>query len=172
MIIFETERLSIRSIEARDRDNFIELLSNPEIIDSLPGQEKDLKEVEQNFISNLNLEKIPRKKVDNIWGLFEYGKVEMIGIGALLTNDMNEWEIGYRLMVKYWGIGYGTELAKGLIDYSLLNLNFEKVTADVDVSNQASVKILEKFMVLEKEFYNSKDKCIDRRYAIIKENWL
>lgn len=172
MVIFKTERLRIQTLEEKDRSNFIELLTNPKIVDPSPEQKIDAKEIERKFKTNLKLKKIPNKGIDNIWGVFEVGKNEMIGLGAILSNELNDWELGYRLMVKSWGKGYGTELAKGLIDYSLLNLSFDKITADVDISNKASVKILEKYMNLEKEFYNSEDKCIDRRYEIRKENWL
>ena len=172
MLIFKTQRLMVKSCEEKDRANFIELLTDPKIIDPSPGHKIDPEEVEQKFKTNLKLEKIPRKGIDNIWGVYELGNNEMIGMAAILTNDANEWELGYRFLVKCWGKGYGTELAKGLIDYSLLSLNFNKITADVDVSNKASVKILEKYMNLEKEFYNSEDKCMDRRYELRKENWI
>jgi len=171
MVIFETQRLSVKTLEEKDRDNFVELLTNPKIIDPAPGQKINAKEIELKFKTNLKLEKIPSKGADNIWGVFEIGKNEMIGLAAILTNEINDWELGYRFLIKYWGKGYGTELAKGLIDYSLLNLNFDKITADVDISNKASVKILEKYMNLDKEFYNSEDRCIDRRYEIRREDW-
>ena len=48
----------------------------------------------------------------------------------------------------------------------------DKITADVDTRNLNSVKILEKFMTAKKEFFNQSDNCIDRRYEIIKNNWL
>ena len=63
-------------------------------------------------------------------------------------------------------------MAKGLIDYSLKTLFYDKITADVDIENKISMKILEKYMTLEKEFYNVEDRCVDRRYEIKKENWL
>lgn len=171
MIVFRTKRLEIKSIEEKDRKSFIELLTNPEIIDPLPNQNIDLEEVEQKFKLNLKLGEVPEKGVDNIWGVFEIGNSNMIGIGALLTNDDNEWELGYRLKVKSWNKEYGSELCKGLINYSLSKLHFEKITADVDVSNIASVKILEKYMNFAKEFYNKEDKCTDRRYEIRREEW-
>jgi|TARA_B110000090_G_C13112276_1_gene342847 ribosomal-protein-alanine N-acetyltransferase len=48
----------------------------------------------------------------------------------------------------------------------------KKITADVDTNNLNSVKILEKFMPSEKEFFNKSDDCIDRRNKILKNNWI
>ena len=51
-------------------------------------------------------------------------------------------------------------------------MGFEKITADVAVKNLNSIKILEKFMILDKEFYNQSDNAFDRRYKVYKTNWL
>lgn len=60
-------------------------------------------------------------------------------------NDEGHDEIGYRLREQYWRQGYGTEIATGLIDYCFKELNFTLLTADVNIENIPSVKILEKF---------------------------
>jgi RimJ/RimL family protein N-acetyltransferase len=47
----------------------------------------------------------------------------------------------------------------------------DKITADVDKRNVNSVKILEKFMTVRKEFFNESDNCIDIRFELLKKNW-
>ncbi len=96
----------------------------------------------------------------------------MIGLCGLIHNNDNENEIAYRFREKFWGLGYGTEIAKGLIDYGFEKMNFELITADTYILNKNSIKIIEKFMLFDKEFYNQKDDCIDRRYKLTKKNWL
>ena len=172
MMIFETGRLYIKKLRVEDKASFIELQTNPKIIDSGPHQNKSVEEVLRNFELNLESETGPKKYQDNIWGVFEKGKSEMIGIVALLTNNQGDWELGYRFKVKYWGLGLGTELAKGMVKYCFEVLEFDKITADVDVENVASVKILDKIMERIEEFYNEEDRCLDRRYEIRRKNWL
>ena len=46
------------------------------------------------------------------------------------------------------------------------------MTADVNIENTKSVKILDKFLIKQKEFFNQKDNCTDRRYKLTKENWI
>lgn len=48
----------------------------------------------------------------------------------------------------------------------------DKITADVAIQNLNSIKILEKFMTAKKEFFNELDNCTDRRYEVLKNNWL
>ena len=53
-------------------------------------------------------------------------------------------EIGYWLGVPYWGQGYATEAARGLIDYAFAKLRHETLQAGARVSNPASRRVLEK----------------------------
>ncbi|MGK0388683.1 MAG: ribosomal-protein-alanine N-acetyltransferase [Maribacter sp.] len=171
MIIFQTKSLVVKKLEEKDEDFFIELLSKPEIIDLIPQPIYPLKDVLDNFNYHKNLEGeiLDHKKI--VWGIFEKGNSDMIGLCLFLTNDENDRELGYRFRVEYWRKGYGTEITKGIIDFSFNELKLDKITADVNVANTASVKILEKFLHLKNEFYNERDKCLDRRYEIKKEDW-
>ena len=56
--------------------------------------------------------------------------------------------------------------------YGFEKLNFELITADAFIDNKHSTKIIEKFMLFDKQFYNQKDDCIDRRYKLSRKNWL
>lgn len=53
-------------------------------------------------------------------------------------------EIGYWLGVPYWGLGYGTEAARALIDHAFGELACESLQAGARVSNPASRRVLEK----------------------------
>jgi len=45
-------------------------------------------------------------------------------------------------------------------------LQLEKITADVNIENIASAKILNKFFKPVREFFNENDNCTDRRYEL------
>ena len=87
-------------------------------------------------------------------------------------NEHNEKELGYRFRACFWGKGYGTETTKGMLNYYFQEMNVNKVTADVNIANIGSVKILDKFMKPVREFFNERDNCTDRRYELEKNNWL
>ncbi|MCH2044883.1 MAG: GNAT family N-acetyltransferase [Saprospiraceae bacterium] len=172
MIAFTTARLDVKEMCADDLDFFIELLSAPEIIEPIPQTSLPKESIIKQFDNFSNYSSDPKNKEKVVWGVYEKNTTELIGLCALLTNDENQREIGYRFRQKYWGLGYGTELTRNMIEYCFSELGLEVLTADVSVKNRASVKILEKFFEPIREFYNEQDQCIDRRYVLHKKNYL
>lgn len=85
------------------------------------------------------------------------GNTEMIGLALFLLNDHHGNELGYRFRANYWGQGYGKETTKGTVASYFNVLKIEAVTADVNLANLASIKILDKFMIFVKEFFNERD---------------
>ncbi len=171
MIIFKTARLTVRTLEKGDKEFFTELLSNPEIIAPIPHKVYPKEEIDNRFQEFLSATSEILDQKRNVWGITEIGKNELIGLALFLTNNENDRELGYRFRKKYWVKGYGTEIAKGIIDFAFNKLKLKKITADVWVENKSSTKILEKFLVHVKEFYNKRDACIDRRYEITFKEW-
>lgn len=172
MKIFETERLVILSLERKDQNNFVELLSDPKIIEPIPQPRLTERQILDKFHENLNLKPSDLQRDKYICGIFEKGNPEMIGLSLFLTNDDNEKELGYRFRTNYWGKGYGTEIAKGILDFYFNILNVKKVAADVNTDNLGSARILGKFMKPVKEFFNEDRNCNVRRYEIEKSNFL
>ncbi|MES2654903.1 MAG: GNAT family N-acetyltransferase [Bacteroidota bacterium] len=168
-MVFETERLYARRLEQNDEAAFFELMGNPNITNPIPQKPFDKA---GSFAKLNNLILLEKTSDTKIWSLCKKGSNNLIGIGGVLKNDANEDEIAYRVIEKYWGNGYGTEIAKGLIDYCFAQMKSELVTADVCIDNVKSVKILNKFFTMQKEFFNADDNCMDRRYIVKKENWL
>lgn len=158
-------------MQTNDRAFFIELLSAPEIINPVPQPRFTEDEILEKFQVFIDYPEEPLQREKVVWGVYEKGKSELIGLCALLTNDEHQREIGYRFRKQYWGKGYGTEVAQHMIDYCFTELKLELITADVNIDNKGSVRILEKFLHLVREFYNERDQCTDRRYALTKEDW-
>lgn len=162
-MIFQTQRLIVRSFEQSDLDLLFEMMSNPKVMDALPRPVKNREETEKTLNEFISLEKSTEIKW---WCITENDSTGCIGLCGYKRNDQNEVEIGYCLNEQYWGKGYATEIVKELIEYGFQTMNFLKITADVTRENEKSVRVLEKFMTLEKEFYNEMDQCMDRRYFI------
>ena len=64
------------------------------------------------------------------------------------TEDLFYWdndprcELGYALLPKYWGKGFGTELSKGILKYAREQNKLNELVATVHRKNKASIKIL------------------------------
>lgn len=59
-------------------------------------------------------------------------------------NSRKEVEVGYGFLEAYWGMGYATEAVGGLIDWAFQTSTVEKVIAETDYDNAASIRVLEK----------------------------
>ena len=169
MKIFETERLIIRNLIESDADDYFDMMGNAKVMSLVPREVMSRKESDDHL--NNIIGKDQSLSISKVWGIERKDINEFIGLCAFLKNNENEDEIGYRLREKHWRKGFGTEIAKCLIQFGFDHFDMEKITADVAVENTNSVKILEKFMVQTKEFYNEDDKCIDRRYEILRNDW-
>jgi len=168
-MIFETQRLSIRMLSIQDTEDFFDMMGNPNVMNPIPQK------VMTRLESDMVLEKfIPPQTTDldkQVWAIVEKESTSFIGLCAFLKNNKNDEEIAYRLREQFWGVGYGTEIAKGLIGFGFTEMSLSKITADVNITNTNSTKILDKFMSPVLEFYNNDDQCTDRRYELYKENW-
>jgi RimJ/RimL family protein N-acetyltransferase len=169
LIIFETDRLIVRRLCENDFDDYYDMMGNPNVMNLVPRKVKSRKESDEHLEKFIHTDQ--NLSETKVWGIELKNNSEFIGLCAFLKNQEKDNEIGYRLREKFWRMGLGTEITKGLISFGFEKLNMNKITADVDTNNQYSVKILRKFMTLEKEFYNTSDKCIDQRYYVLKDRW-
>ena len=71
-----------------------------------------------------------------------------VGLVVLGETDLEEGgldlRIGYVLAERVWGVGLGTELIGGLVDWARGDSSVRTLTAGVEWSNRSSVRVLEK----------------------------
>ncbi|APD06006.1 ribosomal-protein-alanine N-acetyltransferase [Flavobacteriaceae bacterium UJ101] len=168
MMIFKTKRLIVRDLIESDRVDFYDMMGNPKVMNPIPMKILTKVESDQKFDEFVNLCK--QKSEKKIWAVILEN--EFIGICGLIKNNENEDEIAYRFREKHWGLGYGTEIAEGLLKYGFEKLNSPIITADVFIENKQSMKIIEKFMEFHFEFFSKEWNCMDRRYKITRSEWL
>lgn len=70
---------------------------------------------------------------------------EAIGaIGLDVQPDHDRGEMGYWIGVPYWGRGYMTEAARGMLGWAFESLSLNRVFAQVFTRNPASGRVLQK----------------------------
>ena len=125
-----TERLSIRPLAPNERDELLALWSDA-------GNER----VEEDATP----EQIRAWAEGVPWGVWESESGELVGDCSLFFADEHgDWELAYGLRRERWGRGYATEAARACVRYGFDQLGLEKIVADVDSANRASVRVLEK----------------------------
>jgi RimJ/RimL family protein N-acetyltransferase len=130
--VIETERLVIRPLTAADSERMFEQWVDPanERIDFVPERPSD--------------EQV-RRWVEGTWGVWERDTGELVGDCTLWFDDgFQQWELAYGFRRDRWGRGYATEAGGACVRYGFDALGVEKIVADVDPQNSASVHVLEK----------------------------
>jgi RimJ/RimL family protein N-acetyltransferase len=166
MILFETDRLVIRYLKMSDIDPYHEMQSNPKVMQYVTGEvqskEAHLKELEH--LLNLYEQK------DNefwIYAIERKSDGAFLGTLALIKDDQNDDEIGYRFLEKYWGMGYGFDLCQGTIEYCK-SIGMSKLIGYVINVNVASAKILEKCgFVFVRDGIDPDSKLPETKYELI-----
>ena len=173
-IFAETSRTILREITTEDMDPFFEMDSDPEVhrfLGTQPVKNKDqiadmIKYIRQQYIDN----GIGR------WAIVDKSTNQFIGwtglklVKDIMNNQTNYYDLGYRLIRKYWGRGYATETAEASLSYGFDKLNLNEIIATVNCENTPSNIVVGKLgFVLCETFYLHELK--HNWYKINKSNW-
>jgi len=142
-----TERLILRPLRLDDSKNLMYLLH--------PDIQKDVGPFMPHFPNDLP-KHIDRIRGDTTW-LITLNQNEVIGdIGVFSKKDNVIGEMAWYLAPKYWRMGYATEAGLAVIDYMFSELNYCKLTAQIDNTNIPSCRLAKKLgFNLECIEYNS-----------------
>ena len=142
-IILQTPRLILRQFTLDDAGLLLALNSNPEVLKYLHELLLETEEQALHVLQNIIL---PQYK-NNLgrWAIHLKATNEFIGwCGLKYLAELDEIDLGYRLMQEFWGKGYAFEAAKHTVDYGFNQLYLKKIVGRAHIDNAASLKILEK----------------------------
>jgi RimJ/RimL family protein N-acetyltransferase/nitroimidazol reductase NimA-like FMN-containing flavoprotein (pyridoxamine 5'-phosphate oxidase superfamily) len=141
-----SERLYLHEITWNDLDNLHQLHSIPEVDKfstiGIPETIADTREVIKTAIEDKQNQ--IRKTI--AWTIWTKDTNDFIGEAGinLSANRFKLGEVYYNLDPEYWNRGFGTEIAKTLIDFGFSDLGLHKVEAGVATDNFKSIRVLEK----------------------------
>lgn len=141
-IYAETDRIILREIILNDAPAMFEMDADPEVHTYLG--KSPIKTIDQ-AIENIGY--IRQQYVDygiGRWAIVDKRTKQFVGWGGLkyrtdeVNGRINFYEVGYRLLRKFWGQGLATESAKASLKYAFEELLLEQVYAMANVENLAS----------------------------------
>jgi len=122
------------------------------------------KEFSTNFFGYLFFQGIKKIFVNKDYRFAVYVNNEFAGSVALYYNK-GKYGLGYFILRKFRGKGVATEASRKMLDYGFKELKLKKITAEIDIKNKASNRIVKKlgFKKIkenkkEKEFFWEKRK--------------
>lgn len=144
MKICETERLIIRQIQLDDAPFFLELLNEPSFLNNIGDKGvRNLDDARQYLING------PIASYEKFgFGLYLVELKESltpIGMCGLLKREgLDDPDIGYALLPKYWSKGYAVEAAVAVMNYGRDVLKLKRIVAITKPDNQSSIRVLNK----------------------------
>lgn len=142
--ILETERLCLREFDLNDSDFILKLVNSPNWLEYIGD-----KNVRTNADAREYLRNGPLKSYqENGYGLWLVQLKDSnisIGMCGLVNRDtLANIDIGFAMLPKYSGFGYGFEIANATMNYAKNTLKLNKIIAITDSNNIASIKLLNK----------------------------
>jgi RimJ/RimL family protein N-acetyltransferase len=142
--IFETERLILRPMTEADAEFILELLNDPSFIKNIGDRKVRTLEGAKTYITDGPVASYAR----NGFGLYlvELKTTgESLGMcGLIRRNTLQDVDIGYAFLPRYWSKGYAFEAAQAMKDYARDGIGLKRMVAVVDPENLPSIHLLEK----------------------------
>ena len=143
MKLLETERLIFRPYTKADKNDFISLFTDAEVMKHVGDgvmNESQAIEFWRKLFNKLYPQGI------NIWAVLTKDDSEYIGHTGIYPRPTKkeDWELVYFLRRGAWGKSYATEIARKIIEYGFEEIKLPEVFATVDNEHAASIRVLEK----------------------------
>lgn len=144
MNILETERLALRHLNSADAEFILELLNQPSFIKNIGD-----KGVRTNADAVRYIQNGPMASYERFG--FGLNLVELkgsgvaIGICGLLKREsLQDVDVGFAFLPKFWLKGYAVESASAVMDHGRNVLGIGRIVAITAPDNYGSIKVLEK----------------------------
>ncbi len=157
-LFLESERILYRPIETSDAQALFLMDSNPNVhlylgnqpvtsIDEVLGY---IKSIQQQYIDNgIGRFALVLKETNEVIG---WAGIKFITEPE--NNQVNFYDLGYRLQEQHWRKGYALEAAKTWLDYGFNEMNILTMYASAHVDNVGSNIILQRIgMIQNGQFY-------------------
>jgi RimJ/RimL family protein N-acetyltransferase len=142
--ILETERLVLRRLTAGDAAFILELLNEPAFLENIGDRGARTLADARRYIARGPVASY-RKFGFGLYLVALKDSGAPIGICGLLKREsLDDVDIGFAFLRKYWSQGYARESAAAVLHYGWTKLRLPRIVAITKPTNQASIALLEK----------------------------
>lgn len=164
-MFFETERIKTRYLELSDLPELLMLQQDYEVMKYITGVPMSEAEIIENLNRDINQYSAKDPWI-SVMAIVSKSTSDFIGTIALYLDEDKKWEVGYRLLPKYWGMGYATEVLVGLINYVAESKTLEAIYGTAIRENIASLKVMEASgMNFVREYFLEEENAFLREYS-------
>jgi ribosomal-protein-alanine N-acetyltransferase len=151
--MLETPRLTLKVGTLQEAASMVILNSDPEVIRytgdvPTPTIQEAEKVIQERILPQFEKYKMGRFSVYLKDGTY-------IGwCGLRYFPESDEVDLGYRLMKKYWGLGYASEASAECLKYGFEALKLKRIIAKTLPENTASIKVMQKMKMTFRGYHN------------------
>ena len=167
MKVLETDRMILRHFADEDAGFILELLNEPSFIQNIGDRKIRSQDGAKLYIKNGPL----ASYAQHGFGLYlvalkETG--ESIGMcGLIKRNTLDDVDIGYAFLPRFWSKGYAVESALAVKNYGRDVIGLKRIVAITDPQNAGSIRVLERIgMKFEKMVKLSEDDIELKLFAV------
>ncbi|WP_232697479.1 GNAT family N-acetyltransferase [Brevibacillus daliensis] len=177
--ILRSDHLILKKIEDSNLEELYEIYSNNKVFEYCGIIPKHKKDIVKTMIRHYERDFNKKSRVK--WGIFAANESDrLVGIIEAfdIVQKLNMVTIGYFLAESYWGKGISTEAVKILVDFLFMDVNVNRVQAEVMPANEISKKVLLKNGFIKEgtlrqaTFWSSKGIIDVEIYSILKEDYV
>jgi len=125
----------MRPLERSDRTDVLKILTDPQLTSFYRGEAGE--ERADRWIANREFFACILKDTG-----------EFIGVCGLISqmdiDGLDEIEVGYHFIRKFWGQGYATEAALACLEYGFNEKGYKRIISLIEKDNKASIRVAEK----------------------------
>jgi RimJ/RimL family protein N-acetyltransferase len=137
VVRIETERLILRPLTVDDLDDFLELHTQPTVVEFLGPTTPELARERLELC-----ERTWQERGHDLITLVERSSGRFVGrTGLKYWPQFNETEVGWVLHRRAWGLGYATEAARAVIDWGFKTFPLPYITAMIRPDNGRSLGV-------------------------------
>jgi len=143
LVIAQTERLILRPLRLTDTAMVLSLFNEPDVINFVGDRGIKTSDDALHYIQSGPLA-MQIKLGFSLYCCQLKGSDETIGLAGLIKREgVEEVEVGFSILSKYYRQGYAKESMNAVIDYAKSTLNLNVLQAITAPENNASIKFLE-----------------------------
>jgi RimJ/RimL family protein N-acetyltransferase len=144
VIVLETERLILRRLELGDAPFIVELLNDPSFLRYIGDKGVRSLDDAREYLRTGPLASYERFGFGLFLTVLREGEIP-IGICGLLKRDsLEDVDVGFAFLPRYWSKGYAFEAASAVLAYGRQELGLGRIVAITSPDNTASMRLLEK----------------------------
>jgi RimJ/RimL family protein N-acetyltransferase len=152
MKILDTERLTLRTLDADDAPFYLELVNQPSFLKFIGDKGVRTVEAARQAIAD-GPQAMQRERGHSLYLVQRRSDGAPLGMCGLIKRDsLPGVDIGYALMPEFWGQGYAHEAAAAVLAHGRDSVGLDRLMAITSPQNQSSIGLLLKLGLRFVEF--------------------